>query len=249
MSVVDAGDGKSLIAPRYFGSGSIVLSDTLKPAKLALFSANWNLSGFKTIPAWPTRLSSTSAAPSQSRSVWYRLRSAPSVRRSIALHQSDDCSHLLMKESPGMLLCIATRPNGVMNVVRWRSELAQGDTMVAIPGVRYRISCVFGDTPVRDERVSPLQMFFVYKICSVVRGPRCGEKSHRCFRVMTTAVGTRSRGSPYGTRSITPSASSRRRSSYTHCCQCRGYVGGRVARLVCSSGVIVDFDWRPFHTG
>ena len=64
MSVVEVGEGKSLIASRYFGSGSMVESDTLNPAKSMLLSANWNLSGFSTMPAWPMR-----------------------VRKSIVLHQ------------------------------------------------------------------------------------------------------------------------------------------------------------------
>ena len=34
------GEGKSLMASRYFGSGSMVESDTLKPAKSILRSAN-----------------------------------------------------------------------------------------------------------------------------------------------------------------------------------------------------------------
>ena len=54
ISVVDAGEGKSLMASRYFGSGSMVESDTLNPAKSTLLSANWNLSGFSTMPSWPT---------------------------------------------------------------------------------------------------------------------------------------------------------------------------------------------------
>ena len=50
MSVVEDGEGKSRIALRYFGSGSMVESDTVKPAKSTLLSANWNLSGFSTMP-------------------------------------------------------------------------------------------------------------------------------------------------------------------------------------------------------
>ena len=36
ISVVEVGQGKSLIASRYFGSGSMVESDTLNPSKLIL---------------------------------------------------------------------------------------------------------------------------------------------------------------------------------------------------------------------
>ena len=46
-----------------------------------------------------------------------------------------------------------------------------------------------------------------------------------CFRVFTTRW-HHVTGSPYGTRSMTPRVSSRRRSSYTHCCQCRGMLAG-----------------------
>ena len=56
MSVVLVGEGKSFMASKYLGRGSIVLSDTLNPAKSTLLSANWNLSGLSTIPAWPTRV-------------------------------------------------------------------------------------------------------------------------------------------------------------------------------------------------
>ena len=57
QTVVDVGDGKSLMASRYFGSDSIVVSDNLKPAKFTSLCANWNLSGFSTMPAWPTQVS------------------------------------------------------------------------------------------------------------------------------------------------------------------------------------------------
>ena len=59
MSVVLVGEGKSFMASKYLGRGSIVLSDTLNPVKSTLFSANWNLSGLSTIPAWPTRVRTT----------------------------------------------------------------------------------------------------------------------------------------------------------------------------------------------
>ena len=52
MSVVLVGEGKSFMASKYLGRGSIVLSDTLNPAKSTLFSANWNLSGLSRIPAY-----------------------------------------------------------------------------------------------------------------------------------------------------------------------------------------------------
>ena len=50
MSVVLVGEGKSFMVSKYLGRGSIVLSDTLNPAKSMLLSANWNLSGLSTIP-------------------------------------------------------------------------------------------------------------------------------------------------------------------------------------------------------
>ena len=42
---------ESLMASRYFGSGSILESDILNPAKSTLLPANWILSGLSTIPA------------------------------------------------------------------------------------------------------------------------------------------------------------------------------------------------------
>ena len=40
MSVAVVGVGNDLIASKYFGSGSIVVSDMLKPAKVTFLHAN-----------------------------------------------------------------------------------------------------------------------------------------------------------------------------------------------------------------
>ena len=53
MSVVEVGERKSRMASKYFGSGSIVDSEILKPAKSTHLLANWNFSGFSMTPAWP----------------------------------------------------------------------------------------------------------------------------------------------------------------------------------------------------
>ena len=53
MSVVLVGEGKSFMASKYLGRGSIVLSDNLNPVRSTLFSANWNLSGLSTTPPGP----------------------------------------------------------------------------------------------------------------------------------------------------------------------------------------------------
>ncbi len=56
MSVVEVGVGKSRIASRYFGSGSIVELDNLKPAKSTVRWANWNFSGFNTMSDLPSSI-------------------------------------------------------------------------------------------------------------------------------------------------------------------------------------------------
>ena len=53
MSVVEVGERKSRMASKYFGSGSIMDSEILKPAKSTHLLANWNFSGFSMTPAWP----------------------------------------------------------------------------------------------------------------------------------------------------------------------------------------------------
>ena len=56
MSVVDFGIGKSLMASKYFGSGSMDACDMRKPAKSTDFSAKLNFSGLSTIPDSPSIL-------------------------------------------------------------------------------------------------------------------------------------------------------------------------------------------------
>ena len=56
MSVIRVGVGKFLIASRYLGRGSTVVSLTQNQAKSTDLEQNWNLSGFKMIPCFPTRI-------------------------------------------------------------------------------------------------------------------------------------------------------------------------------------------------
>ena len=96
--------------------------------------------------------------------------------------------------------------------------------MVAVPGIRDCFPRVFGDMTCKVEgslhsECLRLQNLFGGERCTV----RWGEPS--CFRVITMRW-HHVAGSPYGTRSITPRASSRRRSSYTCFCQCSGTLAG-----------------------
>ena len=53
---MDFGVGKSLIASKYLGNGSIDDSVMRKPAKSTVKRANWNFSGFRMIQFWPQRM-------------------------------------------------------------------------------------------------------------------------------------------------------------------------------------------------
>ena len=69
----------------------------------------------------------------------------------------------------------------------------------------------------RIGRLTPWEMSHVYRTYSVMRNVLRWLKPS-CFRVMTVQR-HHVTGSPYGTRLMTPRASSWRRSSYIHCCQ------------------------------
>ena len=55
MSLVDLGVGNALIASRYLGNGSMLDSPIWNPAKSASRTANWNFSGFMTVPDAPVK--------------------------------------------------------------------------------------------------------------------------------------------------------------------------------------------------
>ena len=57
MSVIDDGVGNSRIASMYLGSGSIVDSVTLNPAKSEALLTNANFSSPNTTPDFPTKIS------------------------------------------------------------------------------------------------------------------------------------------------------------------------------------------------
>ena len=96
-------------------------------------------------------------------------------------------------------------------------RLAQGDTMVAIPGVRYRLPCVFGDTTCEMKGCLHCKCFSSTKF---VKWREIHGAARRAvvFPCYDHAV------APGHGLAVwhTPSASSRRRSPYTLCCQCRG---------------------------
>ena len=139
---------------------------------------------------------------------------------------------------------------------KWRNEcgevavrLAQGDAMVAVPGIHYRLPCVFGDTPCEMEGCLHCKCFSSAEF--VQRREVHGAARRAIVLPCYDHCGdTEITGSPYGTRSMTPSASSRRRVIVYPLLPMQWYVGPACGTpWVWQWGVDVDLDRWPLHAG
>ena len=117
--------------------------------------------------------------------------------------------------------------------------------MVAIPGVRYRLPCVFGDTTCEMKGCLHCKCFSSTKF---VKWREIHGAARRAvvFPCYDHAVAPGHGLAVWHTFNYAKCLVAEEVTIYP-LLPVQGYVGGRVARLGCSSWFNVDFDWRPLN--